>query len=113
VKSAATPACHNSRRLGGRLGNRYARRMMLKHRRTRWTDGSNAANDYSVVDERGEKIGRIYRILAVGGGHAWHWRVFGTAVKSRPPAGQAPTREAAQAAFKVAWATCQPRERGA
>jgi hypothetical protein len=67
--------------------------MMLKHRRTRWADGSNAANDYSVIDERGEKIGRIYRTLAGSGGHAWNWTVYGIAVKSRPPAGQAPTRK--------------------
>jgi hypothetical protein len=39
--------------------------------------------------------------------------VYGIAVTNHPPAGQAPTREAAQAAFKAAWATCQPRERGA
>jgi len=42
------------------LGNRYARRMMLKHRRIQWADGTDAANDFSVIDERGKKIGRIF-----------------------------------------------------
>jgi hypothetical protein len=55
----------------------------------------------------------MYRTIAVGGGEAWNWTVYGIAVTNYPPAGQAPTREAAQAAFKAAWATCQPRERGA
>jgi hypothetical protein len=49
----------------------------------------------------------------VGGGEAWNWTVYGIAVTNHPPAGQAPTREAAQAAFKAAWATCQPRKRDA
>jgi hypothetical protein len=79
--------------------------MMLKHRRAKWTDGSSAANDFSVIDERG-KNGRIYRTLAVDGGHAWNWTVYGIAVKSPPSAGRAPTLEAAQAAFEAAWATC-------
>jgi hypothetical protein len=67
--------------------------------------------DYEVVDARGERVGRMYRTIAVGGGEAWNWTVYGIAVTNHPPAGQAPTREAAQAAFKAAWATCQPRER--
>jgi hypothetical protein len=80
--------------------------MMLKQRRNRWADGSDAANDCTVID--GEKIGRIYRTLVGRGrGYAWNWMVY------RGPAGHAPTLEAAQAAFKAAWATCQPRERGA
>jgi hypothetical protein len=54
--------------------------------------------------ERGEKIGRIYRGLAVGGGHAWNWTVY-----PRGPTGRAPTLESAQAAFKAAWGTCEPR----
>jgi len=93
------------------LGNRYARRMMLKRRRIQWADGTAAANDFNVIDGRGTKIGRMYRTLAVGGGHAWNWTVYGIAVKSPPSAGHAPTLEAAQAAFKAAWATCEPRER--
>jgi hypothetical protein len=58
---------------------------------------------------------RLQRIGSqpVGGGEAWNWTVYGIAVTNYPPVGQAPTREAAQAAFKAAWATCQPRERGA
>jgi hypothetical protein len=71
--------------------------MMLKHRRIQWADGTDAANDFSVVDERGKKIGRIYRTVAVGGGHAWNWTVY-----PRGPTGRAPTLEAAQAAFKAA-----------
>ena len=67
--------------------------------------------DYEVIDARGEKVGRMYRTIAVGGGAAWNWTVYGIAVTNHPPAGQAPTREAAQAAFKAAWATCEPRER--
>jgi len=58
------------------LGNRYARLMMLKHRRTGRAGGSNAANDFSVIDKRGKKIGRICLTLAVGGGHAWNWTVY-------------------------------------
>jgi hypothetical protein len=27
--------------------------------------------DYEVIDERGERVGRIYRSFAVGGGDAW------------------------------------------
>jgi hypothetical protein len=69
--------------------------------------------DYEVIDARGERVGRIKRTIAVGGGEAWNWTVYGIAVTNYPPAGQAPTRQAAQAAFKAAWATCQPRERGA
>ena len=69
--------------------------------------------DYEVVDARGERVGRIKRTIAVGGGEAWNWTVYGIAVTNHPPAGQAPTLGAAQAAFKAAWATCQPRERGA
>jgi hypothetical protein len=52
-------------------GNRYARRMMLKRRRIKWADGTDAANDFSVIDERGKKIGRIYRTVAVGGVGPW------------------------------------------
>jgi hypothetical protein len=69
--------------------------------------------DYEVIDARGERVGRIKRTIAVGGREAWNWTVYGIAVTNHPPAGQAPTREAAQAAFKAAWATCEPRERGA
>jgi hypothetical protein len=69
--------------------------------------------DYEVIDARGEKVGRILRTDAEGGGEAWIWAVYGIAVTNHPPAGRAPTRDAARAAFKAAWATCQPRERGA
>ena len=41
----------------------------------------------------------MYRTEAVGGGYAWRWTVYGIAVMNHPPAGQAPTLEAAQAAF--------------
>jgi hypothetical protein len=84
----------------------------LKLRRT-WNDGGRPREDYEVVDERGERVERMYRTLAVGGREAWNWSVYGIAVTNHPPAGQAPTREVAQSAFKAAWATCQPRERGA
>jgi hypothetical protein len=85
----------------------------LKLRRIDWVDGGRPREDYEVVDARGEKVGRMYRTEAVGGGYAWRWSVYGIAVTNHPPAGQAPTRETAQAAFKAAWATCQPRKRGA
>ena len=87
----------------------------LKLRRIVWDDGSTSLDpeDYEVIDERGEKVGRLYRSPAVGGGYAWRWTVYVTAAGNHPPAGTAPTREAAQAAFKAAWATCQPREWGA
>jgi hypothetical protein len=55
----------------------------------------------------------MYRTIAVGGGEAWRWTVYAIVVGNHPPTGQAPTQEAAQAAFKAAWATCQPREWGA
>ena len=87
----------------------------LKLRRLSWDDGGTSIDpeDYEVIDARGEKVGRILRTDAEGGGEAWIWAVYGIAVTNHPPAGQAPTRDAAQAAFKAAWATCQPRERGA
>jgi hypothetical protein len=69
--------------------------------------------DYEVIDARGEKVGRISLTDAEGGGEVWNWTIYGTAVTNPPPAGQAPTRGAAQAAVKAAWATCQPRQRGA
>jgi hypothetical protein len=83
----------------------------LKLRRT-WHDGGRPREDYEVIDVRGERVGRMYRTIAVGGGEAWKWTVYVIAVTNHPPAGQSPTREAAQAALKAAWATCQPRERG-
>jgi hypothetical protein len=81
-------------------------------RRIDWGE-SGRREDYAVIDERGEKVGRIYRTITIGGDHAWRWTVYGIAVTNPPPAGQSPSRDAAQAAFKAAWATCQPRERGA
>jgi hypothetical protein len=36
----------------------------LKLRRIDWGDGE----DYEVIDARGEKVGRMYRTEAVGGG---------------------------------------------
>ena len=77
---------------------------MLKRRRIYWADDTDAANDFSVIDERGEKIGRIYRTLVGRSrGYAWTWAVYSG------PAGCAPTLEAA---FKAAWATCEPRDVG-
>jgi hypothetical protein len=88
---------------------------LLKLRRLIWADGGTSIDpeDYEVIDARGERVGRIKRTIAVGGQQVWNWTVYGIAVTNHPPAGQAPTRDAAQAAFKAAWATCQPRERGA
>jgi hypothetical protein len=80
--------------------------MMLKQRRRVWGNNTDAANDFSVIDERGEKIGRIYRIGGRSRGHVWTWTVY------KGPAGCTPTLEAAQAAFKAAWATCEPRDGG-
>jgi hypothetical protein len=82
----------------------------LKLRRLIWHDGNTSieSEDYEVIDARGEEIGRMYRTIAVGGGQAWNWTVYGIAA-----AGQAPTREAAQAALKAAWATYQLRGRDA
>jgi hypothetical protein len=81
--------------------------MMLQQRRKAWGNNTDAANDFSVIDERGEKIGRIYRTLVGRSrGYAWTWAVYSG------PAGCAPTLEAAQAAFKAAWATCEPRDVG-
>ena len=83
--------------------------LKLKPRRLRWADGSAAANDYSVFEDE-QKIGRIYRTR---GGEAWTWTVYGIAVHNAPPSGREPTREKAVEAFEAAWATCEPRERGA
>ena len=87
----------------------------LKLRRIVWDDGSTSRDpeDYEVIDERGERIGRMYRTIAVGGGHAWQWTVYGIATYDKPPAGLEQTREKAMAAFKAAWKKCRPRERGA
>jgi hypothetical protein len=54
----------------------------------------------------------MYRTYVVGGGYAWNWTVYGIAVWNSAPAGREPTREQAMAAFKSAWGTCDPRERG-
>jgi hypothetical protein len=48
----------------------------LKLRRT-WHDGGEPREDYEVIDARGERIGRMYRTEAVGGGYAWRWSVYG------------------------------------
>jgi hypothetical protein len=60
---------------------------LLKLRRVVWDDGSTSIDpeDYEVVDERGERIGRMYRTLAVGGGKAWRWTVYCIAVGGHPP----------------------------
>jgi hypothetical protein len=41
----------------------------LKLRRILWPDGSTSIDpkDYDVIDKRGERIGRIYRTIPVGG----------------------------------------------
>jgi hypothetical protein len=87
----------------------------LKLRRLIWQDGGTSIDpeDYEVIDARGEKVGRVYRTITIGGSEAWRWSVYGIAMTNYPPAAQAQTREAAQAAFKAAWAICQPRGRGA
>ena len=43
----------------------------LKLRRT-WHDGGQPREDYEVIDARGERVGRMYRTDAVGGGSAWN-----------------------------------------
>jgi hypothetical protein len=83
----------------------------MKLRRIRWADGQTSIDpqDYEVIDERDQRIGRIYRAEAVGGGHVWRWFVYILAVDNVPPAGVAPSREEAMAAFKAAWASSEPR----
>ena len=85
--------------------------MALRLRRIRWDDGkpSIGREDFEVIDQRGEKIGRVYRTDAVGGGYAWRWTVYGIAVWNSPPAGLESTREQAMAEFKAAWSRCEPR----
>jgi hypothetical protein len=85
--------------------------MALKLRRIIWDDGKASIDreDYEVIDARGEKVGRMYRTKSVGGGHAWNWTMCGSAVTNHPPSGQTRTRGAALAAFKAAWASCEPR----
>jgi hypothetical protein len=87
----------------------------LKLRRILWPDGSTSTDpkDYDVIDDRGERIGRMYRVIAIGGGYAWRWSVYGMATYDKPPNGLEPTREKAMAAFKAAWRKCKPRGRGA
>jgi hypothetical protein len=86
----------------------------LKLRRIIWPDGSTSIDreDFDVIDERGERIGRMYRTIAVGGGHAWRWSVYGIATYNKPPAGlaRADTREGDG---RVQGKKCKPRERGA
>jgi hypothetical protein len=53
----------------------------LKLRRIDWSDGGRPREDYEVIDARGEKVGRMYRTEAVGGGYAWRWSVYGGAVE--------------------------------
>jgi hypothetical protein len=87
---------------------------ILKLRRIIWEDGHTSIDreDFDVIDDRGERIGRMYRTIAIGGGHAWKWSVYGMATYDKPPDGLEPTREKAMAAFKAAWKKCKPRERG-
>jgi hypothetical protein len=40
----------------------------LKLRRIDWGDGGQPREDYEVIDARGEKVGRMYRTIAVGTG---------------------------------------------
>jgi hypothetical protein len=63
----------------------------LKLRRLIWDDGRPSIDpeDYEVIDARGERVGRLYRSDAVGGGYAWRWSVYGLAVTNHPPAGGA------------------------
>jgi hypothetical protein len=42
----------------------------LKLRRIDWGDGGRPREDYEVIDACGEKVGRMYRTEAVGGGYA-------------------------------------------
>jgi hypothetical protein len=62
--------------------------------------------------ERGEKIGRMYRTDAIGGGQAWNGTVYGIAVWNSPPAGREPTREQAMAAFQVGMGDVRPARAG-
>ena len=50
---------------------------MPKLRRIIWDNGkpSIGREDYEVIDERGERIGRMYRTIAGGGAYAWNWTV--------------------------------------
>jgi hypothetical protein len=55
--------------------------------------------DFEVIDERGQRLGRVYRTDAVGSGYDWVWTVYGIAVSNAPPAGRASTREIGMAEF--------------
>jgi len=59
--------------------------MALKLRRIIWDDGKASIDreDYEIIDTRGKKIGRIYRTIAVGGGHLWRWSVYSIAIKDK------------------------------
>jgi hypothetical protein len=75
---------------------------LLNLRRIIWDDGSTSLDpeDYAVVDERGERIGRMYRTIAVGGGEAWRWTVYGMAAHNIPSAGMEPTGEEAMTSLR-------------
>jgi hypothetical protein len=62
---------------------------MLKLRRIVWDNDtpSTRNEDFEVIDARGEKVGRMYRTEAVGGGYAWRWSVYGIAVTIPMPRG--------------------------
>jgi hypothetical protein len=61
----------------------------LKLQRINWGGGGISIDpeDYEVIDARGEKVGRMYRTEAVGGGYAWRWSAYGIAVTIPMPRG--------------------------
>lgn len=85
--------------------------MPLTLRRMIWDDGKPSIDpeDYSVLED-GHVIGRIYRTHGTGSeGPVWLWFVSASATTIYPERGRAMSLEAAKAAFKAAWATCERR----
>jgi hypothetical protein len=73
----------------------------LKLRCLIWDNGSPSLDpeDYTVIDERGEKVGR--RTIGAGGQQVWKWTVYGIAVTNHPPSGGALTDRSSRAAVRV------------
>ncbi len=65
--------------------------------------GLGAADDYTVLDSARRTIGRIMKSRTAPAGAEWFWTVTAHIPQPTSSRGEAPTFEAAKAAFKKAW----------
>jgi hypothetical protein len=65
--------------------------------------GLGAADDYCVLDANRREIGRIMRHPQAPKGQPWFWTITGRLPCTMADRGYAESREAAMAAFKMAW----------